>query len=370
MRKFSQFDRSGIADAVVGATTTPLSRRGFLAGSLGSTLVMAFATGCSDAAEAPAAAGEAIVAGAWEPTLYYSIEPDGIVTVRITEAEMGQHVGTALARILAEELEVAWDDVRLEYVDSDPKWGLMVTGGSWSVWQNFELLSRAGAAGRIALVEAGAKRLGVSVSDARAENGRIVAGDESVSYAELVSAGAVDRVFTTEEMDALPIKPPAARRLIGTPALALDVADKSRGVPGYGIDAEVEGMVYGRPLLPPTRLGSVVEGVDDSAAQGIAGYIGNVVLDDPSDTVPGWVVVLADSWYAAKQASEAIDVTLDPGNEPGFRGRSPGPRARAHSRRLHRLAGSGRRRCRYGLHRGRPRGRSRIHHGDGPAFPA
>ena len=108
MRKFSQFDRSGIADAIAGATTTPLSRRGFLAGSLGSTLVMAFATGCSDAAEAPAAAGEAIVAGAWEPTLYYSIEPDGIVTVRITEAEMGQHVGTALARILAEELEVAW----------------------------------------------------------------------------------------------------------------------------------------------------------------------------------------------------------------------------------------------------------------------
>ncbi|MEE2893986.1 MAG: molybdopterin cofactor-binding domain-containing protein [Pseudomonadota bacterium] len=313
MRKFSQFDRSGIADAIAGATTTPLSRRGFLAGSLGSTLVMAFATGCSDAAEAPAAAGEAIVAGAWEPTLYYSIEPDGIVTVRITEAEMGQHVGTALARILAEELEVAWEDVRLEYVDSDPKWGLMVTGGSWSVWQNFELLSRAGAAGRIALVEAGAKRLGVSVSDARAENGRIVAGDASVSYAELVSAGEVDRVFTTEEMDALPIKPPAARRLIGTPALALDVADKSRGVPGYGIDAEVEGMVYGRPLLPPTRLGSVVEGVDDSAAQSMAGYIGHVVLDDPSDTVPGWVVVLADSWYAAKQASEAIDVTWTPG---------------------------------------------------------
>ena len=313
MRKFSQFDRSGIADAVVGATTTPLSRRGFLAGSLGSTLVMAFATGCSDAAEAPAAAGEAIVAGAWEPTLYYAIEPDGIVTVRITEAEMGQHVGTALARILAEELEVAWDDVRLEYVDSDPKWGLMVTGGSWSVWQNFELLSRAGAAGRIALVEAGAKRLGVSASEARAENGRILAGDASVSYAELVSAGAVDRVFTAEEMDALPIKPPAARRLIGTPALALDVADKSRGVPGYGIDAEVEGMVYGRPLLPPTRLGSVVESVDDSAAQGMAGYIGHVVLDDPSDTVPGWVVVLAESWYAAKQASEAIDVTWSPG---------------------------------------------------------
>ena len=68
---------------------------------------------------------------------------------------MGQHVGTALARIVADELEADWSKVSVVYVDTDPKWGLMITGGSWSVWQSFPVLSRAGAAGRIALVEEG-----------------------------------------------------------------------------------------------------------------------------------------------------------------------------------------------------------------------
>ena len=98
---------------------------------------------------------------AFEPTIWYRIDRDGIVTVNIIRAEMGQHIGTALARILADELEVDWDNVRLDAVDSDPKWGLMVTGGSWSVWMTFPVFSRAGAAGRIALVEEGAKLLGV-----------------------------------------------------------------------------------------------------------------------------------------------------------------------------------------------------------------
>ena len=318
MRKFRQFDGAGVADAVAAArfgarSGLPLSRRGFLAGTLGSSLVLAFATGCSDAADTPPAAAEAIARGAWEPTLYYAIDGDGVVTVRITEAEMGQHVGTALARIVAEELEVRWEDVRLEYVDSDPKWGLMVTGGSWSVWQNFELLSRAGAAGRTALLEAGAARLGVAPADVRAEGGRIVAGDASVTYGELVAAGAVDRVFSADEVAALPIKPPSARRLIGTPGQALDVPGKARGEAGYGIDAEVDGMVYGRPLLPPTRLGSVVRSVDESAARSVPGYVGHVVIDDPSDTVPGWVVALADSWYGAMRAAEALVVEWTPG---------------------------------------------------------
>lgn len=67
---------------------------------------------------------------AFEPTIWYRIDPDGIVTDNTIRAEMGQHVGTALARILADELEVDWANVRLDAVDSDPKWGLMVTGGS------------------------------------------------------------------------------------------------------------------------------------------------------------------------------------------------------------------------------------------------
>ncbi|MCE5209656.1 MAG: 2Fe-2S iron-sulfur cluster-binding protein, partial [Chloroflexi bacterium] len=66
-------------------------------------------------------------------TLWFDMDTAGVVTINITKAEIGQHVGTALAQALAEELEVRWEDVRIRHVDSDAKWGLMLTGGSWSV---------------------------------------------------------------------------------------------------------------------------------------------------------------------------------------------------------------------------------------------
>ena len=73
----------------------------------------------------------------FEPTIWYGIDPDGTVTVYIIRAELGQHIGTALARIVADELEADWSRVKTEFVDTDPKWGLMMTGASWSVWQSF-----------------------------------------------------------------------------------------------------------------------------------------------------------------------------------------------------------------------------------------
>ena len=72
---------------------------------------------------------------------------DGSTVINIAKAEMGQHVGTALARVVADELGVAWDQVSMHHVDSHPKWGYMVTGGSWSVFTSFKSLSQAGAAG-------------------------------------------------------------------------------------------------------------------------------------------------------------------------------------------------------------------------------
>jgi isoquinoline 1-oxidoreductase beta subunit len=83
--------------------------------------------------------------------LWFEIDTNGIATINVAKAEMGQHVGTALAQALVEKLEVHWEDVRIRHIDTDPKWGLMITGGSWSVNWSFDTLSRAGAAGRIAL---------------------------------------------------------------------------------------------------------------------------------------------------------------------------------------------------------------------------
>ena len=180
---------------------------------------------------------------------------------------MGQHVGTALARILADELEADWDKVRIVAVDTDPKWGLMVTGGSWSVWMTFPVFSRAGAAGRIALVDEGAKLLGVPANQCVARDGAVIAADRSISYAEIIQRGDLRRTFTADELASMPIKPASERRFIGRTVGALDIPAKTNGATRYGIDATVEGMVYARPKIPPTRNGASVRSIDDSAAK-------------------------------------------------------------------------------------------------------
>src|SRR5262245_7130555 len=277
-----------------------LSRRAFLIGLSGAAVTFGFAPGEGTAQEAGS--------GPFEPTIWYSVDRDGIVTVNITRAEMGQHIGTAIARILADELEVDWSNVRILSVDTDPKWGLMITGASNSVWLDFPVYSRAGAAGRIALIDAGAKLLGVNPSQCFARQGAVSAANESISYSEIVSRGQPRRKFTPDELAQLPIKPPSERRLIGKNTNALDVPAKINGTARYGIDASVAGMVYARPKIPPTRNGSVVRAVDDSAAKRIKGYLTSLALEDPSNTVPGWVVVCATSYPAAIRAADLVKV--------------------------------------------------------------
>src|ERR1700723_3392859 len=157
------------------------SRRSFLITMLGAGVMLGYAKstlGAADVMLEALSANSARSAGdLFEPTIWYGIDPSGTVTINIIRAEMGQHVGTALARIVADELEADWAKVRTVYVDSDPKWGTMVTGGSWSVWQSFPVLSRAGAAGRIALIQQGAKLLGVETNACTARNGTVIAGD-------------------------------------------------------------------------------------------------------------------------------------------------------------------------------------------------
>ncbi|WP_394764522.1 molybdopterin cofactor-binding domain-containing protein [Phenylobacterium sp.] len=281
-----------------------LSRRGFLIAATSAGVAMGFAGEASAASAAPAG---------FAPTLWYSIDREGIVTVNVIRAELGQHVGTAIARIVADELEADWSKVRIKTVDSDPKWGLMVTGGSWSVWQSYPIYSQAGAAGRMALIEEGAKLLKVAPGACVARNGAIHAGKASVSYGEIVKRGALARSLTAEQLAKLPMKPAAERRLVGKAARARDIPDKTNGQGLYGLDAKVPGMVYARPKLPPTRNDSVVVSIDDSAAKAVPGYQKSIALTDPSGTVPGWVVVVADSFIAATRACDLVKVTWTSG---------------------------------------------------------
>jgi len=291
-------------------TQNPISRRSFLIGAARTSVLFGFPRPgftAADAASTPPAA-------LFEPTIWYRIDRSGVVTVSIIKAEMGQHIGTALARIVADELEADWDKVRLDYVDTDPKWGLMLTGASWSVWQTFIPFSQAGAAGRIALIDEAAKFLNVDKEACSARNGVVGTGDRSIGYGDIVARGSLKRTFTAEQLKAMPIKKPADRRLIGHDTKAIDIPAKTNGAARYGIDAEVEGMIYARPKIPPTRNGSKVISIDDSAAKSVKGYIKSIALDDASDTVPGWVMVFAESFFAADRAADKVKVEWTPGD--------------------------------------------------------
>src|SRR6202040_3807569 len=291
------------------------SRRGFLITMIGAGVMLGYARSGWAAAEFLAKEAKAPLSPneLFEPTIWYGIDTNGVVTVNIIRAEMGQHVGTSLARIVADELEADWAKVRIVGVDSDPKWGLMITGASWSVWQSFPVLSRAGAAGRMALIEEGAKLLGVGPHSCTARNGAVHGLGRSINYGEIVARGDLRRSYTPEQLNKIPVKAPAERRLIGRDTMALDVPSKTNGQGRYGIDAEVEGMIYARPKIPPTRFGSKVVSIDDSAAKRLPGYIRSLALDDPSGTVPGWVMVYAESFSAANQAADLVKVIWSPG---------------------------------------------------------
>ncbi|MEM1174678.1 MAG: molybdopterin cofactor-binding domain-containing protein [Pseudomonadota bacterium] len=291
-----------------------MNRRSFLVGSVGTGVVMALGTtlgGCSrEQAASELASG---VAKSFSPSVWFELSSEGDVTVNIAKAEMGQHVGTALARIVADELGADWSRVSLAHVDSDPKWGYMVTGGSWSVFTSFTMLSQAAAAGRTVLIDAAAALLGVDAATLSAEGGVISGGGESISIAEVVARGDISRTFSDEELAAMPVLAPENRKLIGKETAALDIPAKSRGEAVYGLDAELPNMAYGHPIMAPTRYGSVITDIDDTAASDIPGYIMTMPIDDPSGFVQGMAVVLAETFPAAMKASAAVKVTWDAG---------------------------------------------------------
>jgi isoquinoline 1-oxidoreductase len=133
-----------------------LSRRSFLVGTVATGLALGYAalpgTHSAFAATAPQS---------FDPSVWYSMGPDGIVTVTTGKADMGQHVASTMAQIICEELGADWKDMRVQLASNDPKYNdpvlkAQITGGSWSTMMNFDAMSRAGAAGRIALTEAAA----------------------------------------------------------------------------------------------------------------------------------------------------------------------------------------------------------------------
>jgi len=284
-----------------------IGRRGFLIGSLSAGMLTV------SYGALPAWGAEPAAAGLYSPSLWYDIDDQGVVTVNIAKAEMGQHVGTPLAQSVAEELEADWSQMRIRHVDSDPKWGTMITGGSWSVNWTFDLLSRAGAAGRIALVAAAAKTFGVAPEACVASAGTVTSGAKSVSYAELIKAGGIAAAMSDADLKQIKLKSPAEYKIVGKSVAALDIPAKVDGSAHYGIDFQTPNMLFAKLVRPPVRNGATVKTVDDQGARKIPGYVKTLTLDDPSKTFSGLVVVLADNYWAASRASDAVQVTWDLG---------------------------------------------------------
>src|SRR5215831_5946353 len=262
----------------------------------------------------------AIATSAFTPSIWFTITPDGKTTMHIVKAEMGQHIGTALAQIIAEELEFNWEDVRLdtplESVQNFAIYGLAYTVNSGSVTTEFDRLSRAGAAGRIALIEAGAKVLGANQADCYAENSRVIdkKSGRSVSYGEILQKVKIDRKFAyPEDFKKIPRKSAADYKIIGKSIPALDIPAKTNGQAKYGIDVFLPNMAYAALVVPRTRYGSKVQSIDETEAKKIPGFIKAVKIDDAMGKCTGWVVAVAQTFPAAMKATKVLKLTVDPG---------------------------------------------------------
>lgn len=293
------------------AEETAMSRRAFLQGT---GLVLGFAlTGASTTSVFAAPVSQVVeneVAGIFAPNGFIRINPTGAVTLIIPMIEMGQGVYTSLSMLLAEELEVRLDQIRVQhappnhalYVNSII--GIQNTGGSASVRAFWTPLRQAGAVGRNLLIAAAAKRWNVDPATCRAKDGVVsdVSGSKRLSYGDLADAAAKMPVPATADVK---LKDPKDFTLIGTRAKRVDSAIKVDGRALYGIDTQLPGMKVAAVAISPV-IGGKVKTVDEKAALAVKGVRQVVNIDEA-------VAVLADHTGAAKKGLEAAAITWDDG---------------------------------------------------------
>jgi isoquinoline 1-oxidoreductase subunit beta len=279
-------------------------RRSFLvlASAAGGGLALGFAV---PFAAGPGTAARAAAAEC-DITCWVTIAPDNTVTIRIARAEMGQGVLTGLAMLVAEELECDWPAVKTEFVSPTENlrrnqiWGDTSTGASRSIASSQHYLRRAGATAREMLIAAAAARWRVPAAQCAARNGKIV----HASSGRTLTFGAVaEAAAKLQPPTEVALKPRQAWTLVGTPRKRLDVFDKVTGQPVYAIDVRLPGMLYAAIAHCPV-FGGVLKSVDETSIAGMAGVRGVVRMPDA-------VAVVADSWWRAKCATDALRVSWD-----------------------------------------------------------
>lgn len=278
-----------------------VSRRGLLRAGLAAGGGLLIGVGV----EVAEAAGPAT---AFVPNALIRIDADGTVTLTMPYVEMGQGTYTSVPMLLAEELEVDLAAVRLQHAPAsdklyaNPLLGLQMTGGSTTIRANFLSMRQAGAAARLMLVEAAARRWGVEPTACRAARGAVHhdASRRRLGYGALAADAAALPVPRE-----IALKPLSASRLIGTPVKRLDAPAKVDGSARYGIDVRLPGMKVAALAQSPV-FGGRVKAVDDRAALEVRGVRQVVRLDD-------CVAVVADHLGAANKGLAVLSIEWDDG---------------------------------------------------------
>ncbi|QND53714.1 xanthine dehydrogenase family protein molybdopterin-binding subunit [Phyllobacterium sp. 628] len=288
---------------------TSTSRRTFLQGSgllLGFALFGAGTKVAHAETTAQPVAGD--VTAAFSPDAFIRIGSDGKITLILPNIEMGQGTHTGEATLIAEELEVGLDQVKV--VDAPPNdklyataaLGGQATGGSTSMRATWESLRKAGATARMMLVSAAAAQWSVPVAECSAKAGVVThqASGRSLAYGELAQAAATQPVPAS-----VTLKDPKDFQLIGKSSRRLDTPGKVNGAVVYGIDVRVPDMKVATVAACPV-IGGKLGDVDEKAARAIPGVRDIVRLDNA-------VAVIGDHFWAAKKGLEALTITWNEG---------------------------------------------------------
>lgn len=241
------------------------------------------------------------------PNAWVRIGMDNTITIMCARSEMGQDVYTSMTMLVAEELEVDINKVKVEFAPPAEVYinallGGQLTGGSTAVRDAWEKLRKAGASARMMLVAAAASEWGVDASQCRAQGGAITGpGGKRVSYGQVAAKAA-----TMEVPKDVPLKPASQFKIVGnTKVKRLDTEAKVKGVAQFGIDTRVPGMLYAAVAMPP-MIGGKVASYDDSRAKAMPGVKAVVQYSRG-------VAVVADSYWQAKKAKDVLQVQWDGG---------------------------------------------------------
>jgi isoquinoline 1-oxidoreductase subunit beta len=246
-----------------------------------------------------------------EVNAWVVVKPDNSTVVRVARSEMGQGTITGLAQLVAEELECDWQKVSVEQITAGQNlarkrvWGEMSTGGSRGIRTSHDYVRRGGAAARLMLVQAAAEQWGVPAAQITTANGVIMHGPTKrmTTYGAVAPAAAK---LTPPDEKAIRLKDPRQWRIAGKPVKRLDTADKLNGSKVYSIDFRLPGMLLAAVKQCPVFTGTLAS-YDESKVLGMPGVKRVVKLDDHT------VAVVADTWWRAKHALEALPVVWNEG---------------------------------------------------------